>query len=83
MMPSEYKAYYKNIAHKYGSKHDFETAITHDRPYEENSDEQKLLATYNVYKLPEPDNTWHEAVVTDPIFSIRSWGGLKKYMKKL
>ena len=34
------------------------------------------------YHFPRK-NSWHNAVVTDPIYSIQSWNGLKKYFKKL
>ena len=69
MIPSEYRSFYDNeVNHKFG----------HDQ-YEVD----KLQYSNEIYGPILPDNSWHEAVVTDPIYSIRSWGGLKKFLKKL
>ena len=67
MTPSEYRAYYKNITHKFGREDDF----------------KKLYGTNEIYGPIIPKNTWHQAVVTDPIYTIDSWDGLRKYFKKL
>ena len=67
MTPSEYRAYYKNVTHKFGDDTDFE----------------KLYGTNEIYGPIIPKNTWHQAVVTDPIYTIDSWDGLRKYFKKL
>ena len=67
MTPSEYKAYYNNVTHKFGGQEDFD----------------KLYGTNEIYGPEIPKNTWHNAVVTDPVYTIDSWNGLKKYFKKL
>ena len=67
MTPSEYKAYYNNVTHKFGGQEDFD----------------KLYGTNEIYGPEMPKNTWHNAVVTDPVYTIDSWDGLKKYFKKL
>ena len=67
MTPSEYKAYYNNVTHKYGGKEDF----------------NKLYGTNEVYGPVMPKNTWHYAVVTDPTYMIDSWDGLKTYFKEI
>jgi hypothetical protein len=67
MTSSEYKAYYNNMTHKIGDEYDV----------------NKLLYSNEIYGPILPKNSWHYAVVTDPIYSIQSWNGLKKYFKKL
>jgi hypothetical protein len=69
MMPSEYRAYYNNVTHKFG-----QDQYEADKLY---------YGSWEVYGPIMPDNTWHRAVVTDPVYMINSWGGLKKYLKKL
>ena len=75
MTPSEYKAYYNNVNHKFGSK-----AIDVD---ENNISDEQILYTHDGGGVIWPDNSWHKAIVqNESIFDIRSWSGLVKYLKK-
>ena len=75
MTPSEYKAYYNNVNHKFGSK-------ATDVDGNNKSDEQ-ILYTHDGGGVIWPDNSWHKAIVqNESIYDIRSWSGLVKYLKK-
>ena len=75
MTPSEYKAYYNNVNHKFGSK-----ATDVD---ENNISDEQILYTHDGGGVIWPDNSWHKAVVqNESIYDIRSWSGLVKYLKK-
>ena len=75
MTPSEYKAYYNNVNHKFGSK-----ATDVDR---NNKSDEQILYTHDGGGVIWPDNSWHKAIVqNESIYDIRSWSGLVKYLKK-
>ena len=75
MTPSEYKAYYNNVNHKFGSK-----ATDVD---ENNISDEQILYTHDGGGVIWPDNSWHKAIVqNESIYDIRSWSGLVKYLKK-
>ena len=76
MMPSEYRAYYNNVTHKFGTW----TEDVDDK----NISDADFMYMHDGGGVIWPDNSWHKAVVQDEsIYDIRSWSGLVKYLKKL